>query len=285
VSVFFLPPASENEMFTHLHVHSHFSFGIGVSSPEALVEAAAGLGLSTLACTDTNGVYGAVEFQRACAAAGIRPILGAHLVADGQELVALAGDERGWGALCRAITRIHWAGSEAGTGVPAEESNGRSDLAVSIAQDRDGLILLSRDTGLLERVLGLSGPENLYGELRPGRGRHPVLAAARRLGLPVVATNGVIAARPEEWSRHRLLRAIALNTTLSALPAKEVWPTGAWLCSSAELARNFPDCPEALRAAAEVQERCAYAIPLNRIVPPRIADTLGAFDQLRALTL
>src|SRR3712207_2058630 len=96
-------------MFTHLHVHSHFSFGIGVSSPESLARAAAQRGFRVLACTDTNGVYGAVEFVQACAATGIRPILGAHLVAEGQEVVALAKTERGWGALCRAITAIHWA--------------------------------------------------------------------------------------------------------------------------------------------------------------------------------
>ncbi len=67
-------------MFTHLNVHSYFSLTSGVSSPEALVEAAVARGYDTLACTDTNGVYGAVEFQQAAEAAGIRPILGAHLV-------------------------------------------------------------------------------------------------------------------------------------------------------------------------------------------------------------
>ena len=60
-------------------------------------------GTAALACTDTNGVYGAIEFQRACEAAGVRPILGAHLVTDDEETVALATDERGWAALCRAI--------------------------------------------------------------------------------------------------------------------------------------------------------------------------------------
>jgi error-prone DNA polymerase len=86
-------------MFTHLHVHTHFSFGVGISSPEKLVEAAAERGFPTLACTDTNGVYGAVEFQCAAEAAGVRPILGAHLSLNGQETVALATDERGWAAL------------------------------------------------------------------------------------------------------------------------------------------------------------------------------------------
>src|SRR5918993_5729344 len=108
-------------MFTHLHCHTHFSFGLGASSPELLAQAAAKRGFSALACTDTNGVYGAVEFQRACDSAGIRPILGAHLVANGQEVVALATDERGWGALCRAITAIHWRGSAA-AGQPGSNS-------------------------------------------------------------------------------------------------------------------------------------------------------------------
>jgi DNA-directed DNA polymerase III PolC len=295
-------------MFTHLHTHSHFSFGIGVSSPETLAEAAARRGFHALACTDTNGVYGAVEFQRACEAIGLRPILGAHLVAEGQEVVALAINERGWAALCRVITQIHWqkGASEARPSVPVEEgaqgavrlgcqarpdeigTPGRTQRhpLQALSMDRDGLILLSRDVGFLEHTLRLSGPENLYAELRPGRERHAVLAAARRLRLPVVATNGVVAAHAEEWSRHRLLRAIALNTTLSALSSGEVWPTQSWLCPTDDLARHFPDCPEAIVAAAEIAERCTYRIPVgHRIVPPRLADTGGSFAQLRALTL
>src|SRR3954463_4470291 len=281
-------------MFTHLHVHSHFSFGLGVSSPDALAEAAARQGFRALACTDSNGVYGAVEFQRACSSVGIRPILGAHLVADGQEVVALPTDERGWGALCRAITRIHWGNhsSEARRDVPlAEGAQGVGQkrlgkLLGSVATDREGLILLSRNPAFLEQTLRSSGPDNAYAELRPGSQRHETMAVARQLGLPVVATNGVVAADAKEWSRHRLLRAIALNTTLSALPPAELWPQRGWLCPAPELARHFPDCPQALSAAEEIAERCGYTIPIgNRTVPPRITDTAGAFDQLRALTL
>jgi error-prone DNA polymerase len=271
-------------MFTHLHTHTHFSFGLGASSPEAMAQAAAERGCAALACTDTNGVYGAVDFQRACDAAGVRPILGAHLVSNGQEVVALATDERGWGALCRAITSIHWQGS----GAAGQQGSNSAPPPMSsfLARDRDGLILLSRDISFLEETLRLSGPTNLYAELRPGRRRHETLAAARRLGLPSVVTNGVVAAHAEDWSRHRLLRAISLNTTLSALPPYEVWPTSAWLCSPAELARHFPDCREAIRASHDISERCRYRIPVGRrTVPPRMADTGSALAQLRTLTL
>ena len=49
-----------------------------------------------------------------------------------------------------------------------------------------------------------------------------MLAAARRLGIPAVVTNAVVMAHPEDWARHRLLRAIHLNTTLSALDGSAV---------------------------------------------------------------
>jgi error-prone DNA polymerase len=291
---------------THLHVHTHFSFGTGVSSPEVLAAAAIERGFDALACTDTNGVYGAVEFQRACEAAGIRPILGAHLVTDDEETIALATDERGWAALCRAITEIRWKGGKGerekgrktggDTGSPSSVFRSLSpfppfSLSTSLAPDRAGLILLSRDAAFLERVLRLSGPRDLYAELQPGKERHAVLAAARRLKLPAAVTNAVVMAHPEDWSRHRLLRAIHLNTTLSTIsdsdrptarPPDRLSARDAWLRPIADLARQFPDCPEAVRAAAEIAERCAYRIPLGRVVAPRFADANDALQELRA---
>ncbi|HUF36555.1 MAG TPA: DNA polymerase III subunit alpha, partial [Gemmatimonadales bacterium] len=262
----------------HLHLHTHFSFGLGVSSPETLAAAAAERGYHALACTDTNGVYGAIEFQRACDAAGVRPILGAHLVAGTEEAVALALDERGWGALCRAVSAVHWAAVEA---TPADRL-----LSTRLAHDRAGLLLLSRDVAFLERVAAASGPGELYAELIPGKERHAVLAAARRLGIPAAATNGVVMAHPEDWARHRLLRAIHLNTTLSALevapPSHRPAPRDAWLRPASDLVRHFPDCPEVLRATAEIAERCEYRIPAGRVVAPRLADGEDAFQRLRA---
>ncbi len=268
-------------MFGHLHLHTHFSFGIGVSSPETLATAAAERGFRVLACTDTNGVYGAIEFQRACDAAGIRPILGAHLVTDQEETVALALDQRGWGALCRAISAIHW-----------QQVDGAVPLSSRVAADREGLLLLSRDVAFLERVAAASGTRDLCAELIPGKERHAVLAAARRLGIRAVAANGVVMAHPEDWARHRLLRAIHLNTTLSALEPggllaadrrAAVALRDAWLRPASDLVRLFPDCPEALRAAAEIAERCEYRIPAGRIVAPRLTDGDDAFQRLRAV--
>ena len=287
----------------HLHLHTHFSFGIGVSSPETLAAAAAERGFGALACTDTNGVYGAVEFQRACEAAGVRPILGAHLVTDDEETVALATDERGWAALCRAITGFIGRMS----GRAGERASRREQDRWSRSPARPPrLSALSRPRPrrppppLAGRRLSrarprLSGPRDLYAELVPGKERHAVLAAARRLGLPAVVTNAAVMAHPEDWQRHRLLRAIHLNTTLSALddpspplarpPARLLAPRDAWLRPTDDLARQFPDCPEAVRAADEIAERCRYRIPVGRVVAPRFADANDALEPLRAAGL
>ncbi|MES2123491.1 MAG: DNA polymerase III subunit alpha [Gemmatimonadota bacterium] len=253
-------------MFTHLHVHSWFSFGQGTSSPEALAQAAAQRGYRALALTDTNGVYGAVEFQRACEAAGIRPILGCHLVTRAHEAVVLAEDARGWASLCRAATAIHW----------------NPDLALSaqLAVDRAGLIVLSRNIDLLERLVKLSGPAGLYAELRPEPGRHQVQAAARRLGIPSVVTGGVVCANAEDWNRHRLLLAIHHNTTLAQVEAP--WPRDAWLRPASDIERHFPDLPDAFTAADVLAERCQYRIPIGRTIAPRASDTDDALAQLRA---
>lgn len=255
-------------MFAHLHVHSWFSFGLGASSPEALVAAAVERGYRTLALTDTNGVYGAVEFQRACEAAGIRPILGAHLVANGQEAVVLAEDARGWSALCRAVSALHWESGLA--------------LSAQLAIDRAGLSVITQDTALLERLVQLSGPAGLYAELRPGRGRHAVLAVARQLRVPAVVTGGVVMAHAEDWSRHRLIHAIHQNDPL-AHETESAIPRDAWLRPAADIERHFPDVPEAFAAASVIAERCHYRIPIGRTIAPRMAEAGDALQRLRSL--
>ncbi|HEX7024140.1 MAG TPA: PHP domain-containing protein, partial [Gemmatimonadales bacterium] len=177
-----------------------------------MITAAAARGFPALACTDTNAVYGAVEFQRAALEAGIRPILGAHLVLGDEECVALAADESGWAAICRAITAIHWE-AERRKGAMAQGEVAPSALApfrlsALLAHDRAGALILSASIPFLERITALSGPGDVYAELRPGKERHAVLAAARRLGVPPVVTNAVMFAHPEDHARHRLLRAI-----------------------------------------------------------------------------
>ncbi len=65
--------------FTHLNVHSCYSLLAGCMRPEEIPPLARRLGFTALALTDTDGLYAAVPFQRACEKEGLRAILGAEI--------------------------------------------------------------------------------------------------------------------------------------------------------------------------------------------------------------
>ncbi len=75
-------PSRTAPEFTHLHVASGYSLRYGASTPAALVRAAADRGMTALALTDRDGVYGAVKFVRACQDAGLSPLLGVDLAVE-----------------------------------------------------------------------------------------------------------------------------------------------------------------------------------------------------------
>ena len=77
--------------YAELHCHTNFSFLDGASAPDDLVERAVDLGLTGLAVTDHNGLYGAVRFVSAAEAVGLHPVLGLEI-----ELLdpAVAGPDR-----------------------------------------------------------------------------------------------------------------------------------------------------------------------------------------------
>jgi error-prone DNA polymerase len=67
------------DRYAELHAHSSFSFLDGASAPDELAERAAEIGLSAVALTDHQGLYGAVRFADAAVRAGIRPVVGVEI--------------------------------------------------------------------------------------------------------------------------------------------------------------------------------------------------------------
>ncbi len=225
--------------------------------------------MNTFALTDTNGVYGAMDFRRVARAYGLKPVYGVSLETSVEQAVLLPLNTEGWASMCRAITALHCEDNCA--------------ISRQLSADRIGLAVVSSDTALLDRLARETGSERLYVELVPGRGRERALAFARAHGLPPVATNAVRFAHPQDHARHRLLAAITRNATLSTLPADGVAPRDAWLKPAAEMARHFPDCPEALDNAVELARQCRGEPPQGRVILP---DSYGpeALSKLRYLT-
>ena len=88
---------------------------------------------------------------------------------------------------------------------------------------RGDLAVLSSNPDLIK---GLRSHAECWVEVKPGPAGRRALKLARSLGIPPVATNAVYFANPEDYALHRLVRAIALNRTLSTLPPEEVVQPG-----------------------------------------------------------
>src|SRR5208283_4324044 len=92
-------------MYAELLCRSNFSFLQGASHPEELVSRAAELGLSALALTDQDGLYGVVKAYLQARALGLKLLVGSRLtLTEGPEVVALVQDASGYAHLCELIS-------------------------------------------------------------------------------------------------------------------------------------------------------------------------------------
>src|SRR3989441_11916042 len=183
------------ETYIELHAHSAFSFLQGASLPEALAQTAANLGYPALALVDRDGVYGAPRFHLAAQKTGIRAHIGAEITCtDGYHYPLLVENRTGYQNLCRLVTRMKLRAKKGeGSATPEE-----------LAEFAKGLICLAPAPAALERALHTFGRANVFAKLERHLNREEeaanqaMIAAARRLSVPLVATNGVRHARPEQ---------------------------------------------------------------------------------------
>ncbi|MEO7861225.1 MAG: DNA polymerase III subunit alpha [Nitrospirales bacterium] len=257
--------------FVHLHVHSEYSPMQGVSTLEALCQTARGQGAETLALTDTNGLYGAIRFIEVAQAHGLRPILGAELTHNRHRAVLLVKDSFGYTNLCRLLSQRH--------------CDAAFDCIASVQEHRQGLIILSDDLSALTAWKRHS-PTDLYVELSPGALMHQALAFSRRTHIPPVATNRVHFVTPQEFPLHQILRAIALNTTLSQLPPDACCAPNHWLMPPAMLASQFPHVPHSMGNTWKIAQQCQTEWSFKETIFPsfRQLSNPHAFTLLREKT-
>ena len=213
----------------------------GVSSLEALCTAVREQGGDTLALTDTNGLYGAIRFIEVARRESIKPILGAELTHGGHRVVLLVKNMEGYANLCRILSARH-----------CDEA---FECIATVATYRSGLCLLSDDESALT-AWRRESRDDLYVELIPGPHMREAMEISRRTGLPPVATTQAYFVAASEYPLHQMLRAIALNTTLSRLPRQACCAPSSWLMPEAVVRQAVPHVPEAVTNTRRIAELC-----------------------------
>jgi error-prone DNA polymerase len=243
--------------YAELRAASAFSFLDGASLPEDLMYQAAESGVAAMALVDTNGVYGAPRFYGAAKKSGVKALIGAELtLAGGGRISVLVGSRTGYKNLCKLIT----AGA---LDRPKGEQRYTWELVEEYAA---GLHCLTRDDdATIDRIAGI-----FKGRTHVELQRHHVreeehhnirlVGLARRMRLPLVATNGVRYARPSDKDLHDVLTCIREGQHVDNAGRLLGVNRERYVKSGAEMAALFPDLPEALDNAWELSQALDFTL-------------------------
>jgi DNA polymerase III subunit alpha len=301
--------------FVHLHVHSSYSLLEGALTIARLAELAKSDQQPALALTDTDNLFGALEFSEKMASAGIQPIVGFAVGIDfaDQEngtrnggngaarfvprIVLLAARETGYRSLLRLNSRAFLDTA------PGQQPH----LKLAwLAGETEGLIALSGGpNGPLDRTL-LAGQaalaeerckslarlfgDRFYIELqRHGtpaeRATEPALVElAYACGIPLVASNEPFFAGRDDYEAHDALICIAEGRLLMDSDRRHLTAEHRFK-SRAEMTALFADLPEAAASTVEIARRCAFRPRVRTPILPRfsVGEDNRAVDEAHAL--
>ena len=247
--------------FVDFRVRSAFSFLEGASLPEDLLHRAASLGHSAMALMDRDNLSGAPRFYMAAKKIGAKAHLGAEITGeDGDRYALLAESRLGYQNLCRLITSMKLRS-------PKGEAAASDD---ELARYAPGLVCLTGEgvptRARFEKLLRLFGPRNVYAELqrhfhRDEEARNQaVMELARSLQLPLLATNGVCHATPEERELFDALTAVRHKTTVMEAGKLLARNAERYLKSPAQMAGLFSDVQRAIDETVELSQRLNFTL-------------------------
>ena len=242
-------------MYTELYARSAFSFLEGASLPEDLIAACASYGMPAMGLADRNGVYGAPRFHMAAGKAGVRAHIGSEITCtDGAGYVLLAATREGYRNLCRLITRMKLRAPK-GEGAATPEE---------LAEFARGLVCLTRHPSPL--LMEIFGKHNVYARLERHyrRGQEAlnqrIVATARGLGMPLVATNAPAYATSERRQLLDVFTCVRQKVTLSTAGRKLEANSERHVKTPAEMERLFADLPEAIASTMEISSRLEFTL-------------------------
>ncbi len=263
--------------FAHLHLHTQYSLLDGMGRIDQYIERSQQLGMQHMAVTDHGVMYAAMDWYNAATKAGMHPIIGMEAyLAEGPvakrerksyHLLLLAENERGYRNLMQLASKAALHGFY---------YRPRIDLEM-LQEHREGIIATSACLGgpvannflnhqpekaydYAGRLAEIFGKERFFIELQDHGLKEQLdvnrelIPLAKKLGLPLVATNDVHYNDQEDASAQDVLICVQTNTTIHDPKRMKQESDQFYLKSPAEMARLFGETPEALMNTIRIAE-------------------------------
>ena len=298
--------------FVHLHIHSEFSLLDGANRIKDLPVRAKELGMDAMAITDHGVMYGAIDFYKACKKEGVKPIIGCEVYVAPRSrfdkepnidnkynhLILLAKDNQGYKNLSKLVSLGFTEGYY---------YKPRIDLEI-LEKYHEGLICLSAclagavNQALLngnndkaeeialwhKRVFG----DDYYIEIQNNGIKEQVLAnqklvqLARKLDIPLVATNDAHYLKKEDAYNHEVLLCIQTGKRMSDVDRMRFDTDELYVKSPEEMSEYFKAFPDAIENTVKIADKCnvefefGHTILPNYDVPPEFPTHFDFFKKL-----
>jgi DNA polymerase-3 subunit alpha len=287
--------------FIHLRVHSAYSLSEGAIPTKALIELCKELNMPAVAVTDTNNLFGALEFSGAAAKAGIKPIIGIQLSIEyetgkdtlefehiGKEkklpsapMVFLAQSDLGYHNILELLSYAYMQSENTQNPcIPLQVLLDNSTDIITLTGGPGGplgkLILggqIPAADAFLKTLLAMF-PNRLYMEvMRHGTDQErqtevEFLDMAYLHNIPLVATNEAFFPDRNMYEAHDALICIEEKSYVSQSVRRRLTPEH-YFKSTTEMCKVFEDLPEAINNTVIIAKRCSFLVEtIDPILPP-----------------
>ena len=286
--------------FVHLHIHSEFSLLDGANRIKDLPVRAKELGMDSIAITDHGVMFGAIDFYKACKKEGVKPIIGCEVYVaprsrtDKQpgidnhyyHLILLAKNNEGYKNLSKLVSLSFVDGYYYKPRIDREilekYHEGLICLSACLAGEVNQALLIGQNEKAEQvalwhkKVFG----DDYYIEIQNNGIKEQVLAnqklvqLARKLDIPLVATNDAHYLKREDAYNHEVLLCIQTGKRMSDEDRMKFDTDELYVKSPEEMAEYFKAFPDAIENTVKIAEQCnvefefGHTILPNYDVPP-----------------
>ena len=280
--------------FVHLHIHSEFSLLDGANRIKDLPVRAKELGMDAMAITDHGVMYGAIDFYKACKKEGIKPIIGCEMYVAPRSrfdkepgvdnkynhLILLAKNNQGYKNLSKLVSLGFIDGYYYKPRIDLEilekYSEGLVCLSACLAGSVNQALLNGQNEKAEEialwhkRVFG----EDYYIELQNNGIKEQVLAnqklvqLARKLDIPLVATNDAHYLKKEDAYNHEVLLCIQTGKRMSDEDRMKFDTEELYVKSPEEMIDYFKAFPDAIENTVKIAEKCNVEFEFGHTILP-----------------
>lgn len=297
--------------FVHLHIHSEFSLLDGANRIKDLPVRAKELGMKAMAITDHGVMYGVIDFYKACKKEGIKPIIGCEVYVASRtrfdkeaqdkkyyHLILLAKNNKGYQNLSKLVSLGFTEGYYYKPRIDLEILEKYHEGIICLSGCLAGAVSQAILNGNIEEAENVAKwhhnvfGEDYYLEIQNNGVKEQVMVnqkiiqIARRLDIPIVATNDAHYLKRDDAYNHEVLLCIQTGKRMTDEDRMRFETDELYVKSPEEMSEYFKNFPDAIENTVKIAEKCnvefefGHTILPNYDVPPEYATHYDYFKKL-----